>query len=277
MAGLFAPPFPMLTPRVQAMRDRLPKAAACLPCGRWWRAACWRGAFLGCAALLSLQAQAQGTADPAWVPQVQRFALEAARHQAPGRRIEVEVGKLDPRLRLAPCRRAQPYLAGSQRLWGRSRVGLRCAEAVPAGGGAAAGAWSVSVPVTVKVFGLAYVAAAPLAAGSVIAAADMAQAEVDLAESPSSALTDAARATGRTLARGVASGKVLRESDLRPRVWFAAGDEVRLVSRGAGFQASATGQALSPGIEGQPVRARTESGRIVKGLAVAHKEIDLTQ
>ncbi|MFZ2651781.1 MAG: flagella basal body P-ring formation protein FlgA, partial [Burkholderiaceae bacterium] len=75
----------------------------------------------------------------------------------------------------------------------------------------------------------------------------------------------------------IPAGQALRESQLRPRVWFASGDQVRLVARGSGFHAVATGQALTAGIEGQPARARTDSGRVVVGAAVAHKEIDLTQ
>ncbi len=230
----------------------------------------WRAAALRLLALLAPCAIAHaGPAEPPWALQVQQFVLEAARHQTPGRRIEVQVGTLDARLRLAPCRRTEPHLAGSQRLWGSSRVGLRCVDgATP---------WNVSVPVTVKVFGLAYVAAAALPAGNVLGSADMIQAEVDLAENPSKPFTDPARAAGRTLVRAVPKGQVLRESHLRPRIWFAAGEQVRLISRGSGFQVTSTGQALTPGIEGQPVRARTESGRVVTGAAVAIKEIDLTQ
>jgi flagella basal body P-ring formation protein FlgA len=228
-----------------------------------------RAIALCATSLLAAAAPAQGLLDAKLTSQVEQFALDAVRHQAPGRRVEVLVGKLDARLRLAPCQRAQPYLTGSARLWGRSRIGLRCLEG-PA-------AWNVFVPVTVKVFGPAYVTAAPLPAGSVIGLGDLAQAEVDLAESPSIAFTDPARAAGRTLTRAMAAGQVLRESHLRPRIWFAAGDEVRLVARGSGFQAVSTGHALTVGIEGQPARARTESGRVVVGSPVGQKEIDLTQ
>ncbi|MEQ1806258.1 MAG: flagellar basal body P-ring formation chaperone FlgA, partial [Burkholderiaceae bacterium] len=171
---------------------------------------------------------AQRVPDLPWAGQVHQFAQDAARHQSPGRRVEVLVGALDSRLRLAPCRRTQPYLAGSARLWGRSRVGLRCVEGTVT--------WNVFVPVTVKVFGSALVAAAALPAGHVIATTDLAQAEVDLADNPSNPLTEPARAAGRSLVRPVSAGQVLRESHLRPRIWFAAGDEVRLVARGSGFQ-----------------------------------------
>ncbi len=223
-----------------------------------------------CAATgLTPPAQAQAVPEESWAPQVKQFALDAARHHTPGGRIEVLVGPLDARLHLAPCRRTQPYLAGSARLWGRSRIGLRCVEGISA--------WNVFVPVTVKVFGPAYAAAASLPAGSVIATADLAQVEVDLAENPSNPVTDPARATGRTLVRAVAAGQVLRELHLRPRLWFAAGDEVKLLARGSGFEVASTGQALTPGIEGQPARARTESGRVVMGSPVGQKAIDLTQ
>ena len=244
------------------------------PVGLCVRAASYVRALLrallpGLAWLTALATPAWATLDAPWQAQVQQFTLAAVRHQSPGRRVEVEVGKLDPRLRLAPCRRAEPYLAGTTRLWGRSRVGLRCVEGTVT--------WNVFAPVSVKVFGQAYVTASVLPAGSVIVHADLAQAEVDLAESPSKPFTDSLRATGRVLLRAVPAGLVLRESHLRPRIWFAAGDEVRLVARGSGFQAVATGQALSVGIEGQLARARTDSGRVVVGSPVGQREIDLTQ
>lgn len=228
-----------------------------------------RAAWLCAASLFGHAIAAPPVAETAIAAQVQQFALDAAQHQAPGRRVVVQVGALDPRLRLTPCQRTQPYLAGSQRLWGPSRVGVRCVQG--------ASAWNVFVPVNVKVFGIASVAAAPLQAGTVLAASDLSQAEVDLAENVSNALGDPAQAVGRTLLRGIAAGQALRESHLRPRVWFAQGDEVRLVARGNGFHAVATGQALTPGIEGQPARARTGSGRVVVGSPVGTREIDLTQ
>jgi flagellar basal body P-ring formation protein FlgA len=223
----------------------------------------WLGALLGCLT------PTQALADAPWSAQVQRFVLDAVRHQMPGQRVQVQVGPLDARLRLAPCERTEPYLAGATRLWGQSRVGLRCVQGQAA--------WNVFVPVTVKVFGVAQVAATALPAGSVIRPGDLTQAEVDLAESASNAIVDPTRAAGRTLARAVPAGHTLREAHLRPRIWFAAGDDVRLVARGGGFAAVTTGQALTPGVDGQPARARTDSGRVVMGAAVAHKEIDLTQ
>jgi hypothetical protein len=43
-------------------------------------------------------------------------------------RMEVEVGALDRRLTLAPCAQVEPYLPAGSRLWGKTRVGLRCVQ-----------------------------------------------------------------------------------------------------------------------------------------------------
>jgi len=65
-------------------------------------------------------------------------------------RVEVVVGQLDQRLRLAPCQRVEPYLPPNARLWGKSRIGLRCAQGTSN--------WNVYLPITIKAYGRALVA-----------------------------------------------------------------------------------------------------------------------
>jgi flagella basal body P-ring formation protein FlgA len=198
--------------------------------------------------------------------QAEALALENAR--APdGLRVEVEVGRLDPRLKLAPCAQTEPYLPAGFKPWGKTRVGLRCLQGPVR--------WNVTLPLTVKVYGKALVTAAPLPAGSVLSAADLAEAEVDLAAESAPALTDAAQVLGRTLARSMNPGETLRQPHVRPRQWFAAGQTVRLVAVGRGFEVHAEGQAMSPGLEGSTVRVRTEGGRIVTGLAVGDRRVEV--
>ena len=204
--------------------------------------------------------------------QVRELALAATRVGVPGAnrtppRVEVVVGALDPRLHLAPCTRIEPYLPPTTNLWGRSRIGLRCLEG--------ASRWNVYVPITVKVFGPALVATALLPAGSVVGAGDVAPGEIDLAEEPSAALTDSTVVVGRTLARAVKPGQGLRAADLRSRQWFAAGETVQIRASGPGFSVAGEGQALSHGIEGQPVRVRIEGGRTVTGQAVGERRVEL--
>jgi flagellar basal body P-ring formation protein FlgA len=220
-----------------------------------------------CAALLA-QASTVRALDVALATQVQQFAAEASRGASqPGLRVQVHVGQLDPRLRLAPCSAVQPYLPSSTRLWGASRIGLRCTDA--------AARWNVFLPITVAVFGPALVANTPLPAGHVLSAADLRSAEVNLAATASAPLARHELAVGRTLARPLAAAAALQANDLRARHWFAAGDSVRLVAAGSGWRIHSEGQALVPGVEGQSVRVRTESGRVVSGIAVAERLVEV--
>lgn len=216
------------------------------------------------ATALPLHAQ---TVEAALASQVQLFAAEATRRVAePGLRAQVSVGRLDPRLRLAPCAAVQPYLPTGTRLWGAARIGLRCTDA--------AVRWNVFLPIQVDVFGPAWVLRAPLPAGHVLGADDLRIAEVNLAAAPAAPLGNEAL-IGRTLARPVASGDALRDADLRARQWFAAGDSVRLVATGPGWRIHGEGQALAAGLEGRAVRVRTESGRVVSGVAVAERMVEV--
>jgi flagella basal body P-ring formation protein FlgA len=104
---------------------------------------------------------------------------------------------------------------------------------------------------------------------------DLRTAEVDLAATRQAPLARAALAQGRALVRPLASGQALQPGDLRARQWFAAGDSVRLVASGSGWQIQGEGQALAPGVEGQAVRVRTESGRVVSGVAVAERLVEV--
>ena len=226
----------------------------------------WAHKLLACA-LAALACLAHGTETPL-AQRVRELAIAAAPQASSGvTRVEVEVGEPDPRLRLAPCKDIRPYLPAQARLWGRTRVGLRCVSGPVR--------WNVFLPVMVKVYGPALVAAQPLAAGRPLQPSDLVQAEVDLAADPAGTLHDPSAMVGRTLSRAVAAGQPVRPTQLRPRQWFAAGDTVKVVALGTGFRVSGAGQALTPGLEGQPVRVRTDSGRILTGMPVGDRRVEL--
>ena len=205
---------------------------------------------------------------PGLAAKVRQLALGGNRSApAGGQRVEVVLGLLDARLRLAPCQRIEPYLPAGSALWGKTRIGLRCTQG--------ATAWNVFLPVTVNVYGKAWVAAAPLSAGAMLSAGDLIQAEVNLAEEVAPAITDAGTALGRTLGRALNPGQPLRQTDLKTRQWFAAGEEVKVSARGSGFSVAGSGQALNHGLEGQPVRVRVESGRVLVGMPVGERLVEL--
>ena len=212
---------------------------------------------------------ADGSLDADTLQRIQALGEQAGAGLAPGAmRVEIELGRLDPRLRLAPCERIEPYLPPGARAWGRSRIGLRCVQG--------ADAWNVYLPVTVKVFAPAWVGGQRAAGRQRCCSRQMLrQAEVDWAAVATPPVADAAKLVGRPLARPLPAGAAVRLADLKQRQWFAAGDTVQLVARGDGFSVSGEGQALSPGIEGQPVRVRTDNGRVLTGQAVGQNRVEV--
>lgn len=187
-------------------------------------------------------AQAQAVADPASElgALTQRWLDDAlTRNQAPGAtlRMEVSVGTLDSRLRLAPCSRVEPYLPAGSRLWGRTRLGLRCVEG--------SSAWNVFLPVTIKAWGPAWVLTGNVAPGAVLTANDAAQAEVDWAADAAPVLANPEAWLGQTATRQLMAGQALRQSMVKAPSLFKAGAQVRVSAQGPGYAVTSAGQALS--------------------------------
>ena len=198
----------------------------------------------------------------------QALALTQQNLQVPeGARVEIVPGSLDARLRLAPCAHIEPHLPAGTRLWGRTRVGLRCVSGPVR--------WNVYLPMTVHLWAPALVSAGPLAAGSTLTADDLRLAEVDLAASPARSYHHAGELIGRTLAVALPAGATLRADALRLRQWFQAGEMVTVVARGPGYAVSGEAQALSNGVEGQPARLRTDNGRVITAMPVGTRRVEI--
>lgn len=222
-----------------------------------------RASALGVLALAgSGAALAQAAPDPGTDlgPLTQRWLDDAmSRNQAAGLplRMEVSVGSLDSRLRLAPCARVEPYLPTGAKLWGRTRLGLRCVEGPTA--------WNVFLPVTVKAFGPAWVLTGPVATGTVLSAQDAMEAEVDWAEESAPVMANPEMWVGQVAARPLVAGQALRQSMVRAPQLFRAGAQVKVLAQGPGYAVASAGQAMSAGVAGQIVRIRMDNGRIISG------------
>jgi len=228
--------------------------------------------------VLSMAAQAQqlpadgGEVGAAFVASTQHWlddaVAKAQMASAAPLRMEVSVGSLDARLRLAPCTRVEPYIPVGLRLWGRTRLGLRCAD----GGGR----WNVFLPVTVKAFGPAWVLRDNVLTGAVLAPGDAIEGEADWAAENSPVMADPAQWIGQTASRALLAGQPVRQSMIKPSQAFAAGSQVRVVAQGVGFEISSDAQAITPGVVGQQVRVRMENGRIATGVVQDVRTVKLS-
>jgi len=216
------------------------------------------------AGLLAFAASAQPRASqtvPAVVPPAAiRSAvgdfLAAQTGGLPGQ-VEHSVGAVDPRLALPACGAIEVFTPPGARLWGKTNVGVRCTSP----------AWTIYVPVTIKVTGSYLVTARALPPGHVITAADTIATFGDLTQLPAGVAQDPAQVVGRSVSGSLAAGQPLRTDVLRAPVVIQQGQAVKLVARGQGFEVTADGKALSQGTLGQVVQVRAPSGQTVSGIA----------
>jgi len=229
---------------------------------RGWTGGCGAaaGAALGIALLLLpvAAAHASALADQA------RALIET--QPLPGADVEILVGEPDPRLELAACRRAEPFVPPGARLWGKTSLGVRCVEGAT---------WTVYLPAQIRVYAPGPVAARPIARGQVVGADDIRQERIELTQFPPGALAGVEPLEGRIALRQIAAGEPLRRDFLRAPVVVQAGDLVRVVAAGAGFAVTTEGKALTMGADGQTVQAAVPGGRVVTGVARSGKLIEV--
>lgn len=172
-------------------------------------------------------------------------------------RMEVVVGQLDRRLTLAPCAHVEPYLPPNVRLWGRSRLGLRCVQGTVK--------WNVFLPITVKAMGPAWVIKGQVAPGATLVASDAMAKEVDWAENNGAIIANQNDWVGKTANRLLSAGQALRQDMVKSAQVFSTGAQVRVVAVGAGFEIATRAQALSAGVIGQNAMVRMDNGQVVTG------------
>ncbi|HXY05501.1 MAG TPA: flagellar basal body P-ring formation chaperone FlgA [Burkholderiaceae bacterium] len=198
---------------------------------------------------------------------IRRFVeAELARTQ-PKLRAEILIGEIDPHLRLAPCEHTEPFLRPGGRLWGRSFVGYRCLEHP---------GWSISVPVTIRLFGPALVATQPVPALQAISANAVREQEVEVTREPGGVVVETAQLEDRVCTRALDVGQPIPLNCLRSVPAIGQGDPVKLVGVGSGFIISTDATALANAGVGDVVRVRTDSGRTISGIARKGRVVEVS-
>jgi flagella basal body P-ring formation protein FlgA len=204
--------------------------------------------------------------DPAYadfqdVHEIEVAALGFARqHTAhlPGR-VEVTADGLDTSLQLIRCTALHTFLPANARLWGRSLVGVRCAQ--PA-------SWSVQVPVTVQVRAQIVMTARPVGRNQVLSAADLTRREMDHTRLPLGVLLEVQEAVGRRTLTALPAGSPLRPDMIKSPLAVMQGQIVQLVYKGEGFRVNGEGRSLSDAAVGEQAQVRTQGGKLVRGVVI---------
>lgn len=196
------------------------------------------------------------------------FLENAARTQHAGR-IEVKMGYLDARLRLARCdQKLEAFQAPGARLGGHSSVGVRCPG--PSG-------WTIYVSADIDFFGKALVATRPLTRGAALTADNVKLVETDLSALGQGYLQRLEDIDGMVARRTVPVGAVLTPAMVKAPHLVERGDRVRLVSDQGPIQVEMMGEAINAGARGERIRVRAlNSQRIVEGWVVSASVVKVT-
>lgn len=183
-------------------------------------------------------------------------------------RHEVEINRLDPRLRLAQC--DQPLttrLETPAQPVGRATVRVSCEGSLP---------WSIFVPAQVRLFREVVVARRPLSRNGTLEHADVALAERDVSQLNQGYLTALDQAIGNRLNRSVQPDQILTPTTVTVAATVRKGDHVVISAQGSTINVRMPGEALSDGALGEQIRVRNQrSGRVIKARVVAPGQVEV--
>ena len=173
--------------------------------------------------------------------------------------VTVNVGTLDPRLRLAPCpEQLKAALPSSATFRDRMTIAVSCAGATN---------WTVYVPVSIETQTQILVLRRAVARGARLTADDV-EVQTRLVQGTSdSYLTDAAELAGYTIKRPLGAGAALTPDVLMPDLVVKRGQQVTLLASVGGLQVRAVGQVMNDAPMGGRAKVQNiSSGRIVEGV-----------
>lgn len=213
------------------------------------------------AIMLTATAEAAAPAPIQPLPSIRQaatnFATSSAQASLRGA-ARVKAGRLDPRLRLAPCGAPlEAFRPRGNKLLGNVTIGVRCAGPK---------LWTVYVPVRVSMPSPVLVATQHVARGESLRASHVRFEERDLATLLSGYLQSDEGVIGKRLKRPVSVGTVITPRMLAAPKLVRRGNRVTILVRGPGVEIRATGKALRDGARGDVVPVRNLSTkRLVEG------------
>src|SRR5690606_20170697 len=183
-------------------------------------------------------------------------------------RYQVEVNRLDPRLRLALC--DQPLttkLESPAQPIGRATVRVSCEGTAP---------WSVFVPAQIHLYRDVVVARRPLQRNSTLEAADITLAERDVGLLNQGYLTSLDQALGNKLTRPLQPDQVLPPSQISPAEVVRKGDQVVITAKNSTINVRMPGEALSDGALGNQIRVKNlRSGRVIRARVTGPGQVEV--
>ncbi|WP_341303523.1 flagellar basal body P-ring formation chaperone FlgA [Pseudomonas sp. TMP25] len=183
-------------------------------------------------------------------------------------RHEIQINRLDPRLRLAACAQAlTTTLESPAEPIGRVTLRVRCDGAAP---------WTVFVPAQVRLYREVVIANRPMKRDSLVTEMDVVMAERDVGLLNQGYLTALRQALGKKLTRPLQPDHVIAPTHVQIAEAIRKGDQVVISARSGGMSVRMPGEALSDGIIGKQISVRNQrSNRVVRARVIGPGQVEV--
>lgn len=183
-------------------------------------------------------------------------------------RHEIQINRLDPRLRLPLC--PQPLtttLESPAEPIGRVTLRVRCDGDAP---------WTVFVPGQVRLYREVVIVTRPLKRDILLTEMDIVMAERDIGLLNQGYLTAPQQAIGKKLTRALLPDQVLAPIHVQLAEAIRKGDQVVISARSGGISVRMPGEALSDGTIGKQISVRNQrSNRVIRGRVVGPGQVEV--
>ncbi len=185
-----------------------------------------------------------------------------------GRQVSINVGTLDPRLRLHQC--DQPLdlsIKAPPQGQGNITVKTACTGSQP---------WTVYIPARVDIFAQVAVASKSLARGHLVSEADISFQRSNTSQLGFGHISEKHRLVGMVLERPMRAGEVFRLSGIEQPQVVQRGDSVMVEAQAGSLNVVAPGKALGSGKVGEQIRVEnSQSQRIIDARIVAPGRVEV--
>jgi len=174
-------------------------------------------------------------------------------------RVNIQMSRLDSRLRLTKCPLPlTSTLAPGSQFSGKSTVHLRCNSNSP---------WTVYLSAQIQLYGKVIQTTTPLTRGHILKASDLVAAEEDLSRIRYGYFIDKKNLIGKQLKRQLPQGRIIRANYVKSKTLVKRGELVSIIAENTGYSVKMTGTAMGSGALGDRIQVKNSSSkRIVEGI-----------
>lgn len=198
---------------------------------------------------------------------MQKLLKEQRLGNANHQRIEFDVARIDPNLRMPSCSNKLSLKKNDTRLLGRTSIRVRCNGNQP---------WQIYVPVTIKAYQKVVTATAPLTRAQRLDASVIKLSEKEVSRLTQGYFSSLEQVIGKSLRRPVPLNGVINPAMVVEAKVISRGDEVMIVAKVGTLSVKSAGVAMNNGRVGQQIQIKNKaSKRVITARVINSKLVEV--